>query len=274
MHNWQVSVRAESVNNLRKVVNPYLHSMQRNYWEKIAPSYDEEIFDVLQNDKRRFIISAIRKLASPSKIVLDAGCAIGKWLPVLSPLFKEVIAADISAKNLAIAKKSYPDYANIIYLRNDMSATKASLATYDVAVCINAILSASLKKRAAFFHNLSACLKKGGHLILVVPSLESWLLTRILQNQWKIDNQLFKETLTGKEAMARYKNIQQGNAEIDNVPTKHYLKEELIHLLSNKGLAVQDCKKIEYNWKTEFSKPPRNLKEPGPWDWMIVAKKH
>jgi len=247
--------------------------MQRHYWEKIAPSYNEEIFDVLQNDKKKFIVSAIKKIASPSKTVLDAGCAIGKWLPVLSPLFKEVTAADISAKNLAIAKKSYPDYTNVIYVRSDMSATKTQLATYDVAICINAVLSASLKKRVVFFHNLAACLKNDGHLILVVPSLESWLLTRILQNKWKIDNQLFKETLNCKEAIARYKNIQQGNAEIDSVPTKHYLKEELIHLLAHEQLEVQECKKIEYAWTTEFSKPPRWLKEPGPWDWMILAKK-
>ena len=247
--------------------------MQRHYWEKIAPSYNEEIFDVLQNDKRRFIVSAIKKLASPSKTVLDAGCAIGKWLPLLSPLFKEVTAADISAKNLVIAKKNYSGYENITYQRADMSASKTNLSTYDVVVCINAILSASLKKRVAFFHNLSTCLKTSGYLVLVVPSLESWFLTRILQNQWKIDKSLFKEALSGKEAIDRYKNIQQGNAEIDNVPTKHYLKEELIHLLSQEGLQVQDCKKIEYQWTTEFSKPPHWLQQPGPWDWMILARK-
>jgi len=248
--------------------------MQRHYWEKIAPSYNEEIFDVLQNDKRRFIVAAIKKIAASSKTVLDAGCAIGKWLPVLSPLFKEVTAADISAKNLTIAKKTYPDFNNVIYLRTDMSARKTNLAKYDVAVCINAILSASLKKRDAFFHNLSTCLKKDGHLVLVVPSLESWLLTRIIQNQWKIDKELFRESLSGKEAITRYKNIQQGNAEIDSVPTKHYLREELIHLLSQERLEVQDCRKIEYDWKTEFTKPPKSLQKPGPWDWMIVAKKH
>jgi len=247
--------------------------MQRHYWEKIAPSYNDEIFDVLQNDKKRFIVSAIKKVASPSKTVLDAGCAIGKWLPVLSPLFKEVTAADISAKNLAIAKKNYPGYTNITYLRTDMSGKKAKLSKYDVAVCINAILSASLNKRTAFFHNLSTCLKKNGYLILVVPSLESWLLTRIMQNQWKIDKQLFKLKLSGKGAMTRYKNIQQGNAEIDDVPTKHYIKEELIHLLFREGLDVLHSRKIEYDWKTEFLKPPKWLHQPGPWDWMMVAKK-
>jgi 2-polyprenyl-3-methyl-5-hydroxy-6-metoxy-1,4-benzoquinol methylase len=78
--------------------------MDRKYWEKIAPEYNEEIFDVLKQDKKGLIRKAILRYAGKEKTVLDAGCAIGKWLPVLSPLFKKVIAADISSKNLAIAE--------------------------------------------------------------------------------------------------------------------------------------------------------------------------
>lgn len=55
------------------------------------------------------------------KTVIDIGCAIGKWLPVLSPAFKKVIAVDISAKNLEIAQQLYPKYKNVEYLRADMS---------------------------------------------------------------------------------------------------------------------------------------------------------
>src|SRR5882757_1963703 len=98
--------------------------MDRKYWEKIAPGYNEEIFDVLYNDKKAVIRSAIKKIASPDKTAVDAGCAVGKWLPVLSPLFKEVIAADISAKNLAIAERNYSHYNNIAYLRTDLSKPK------------------------------------------------------------------------------------------------------------------------------------------------------
>lgn len=246
--------------------------MERKYWEKIAPDYNEEIFDVLQNDNKAIVRSAISMVASPSKTVLDAGCAIGKWLPVLSPAFKKVIAADISAKNLAIAKKNYPGYTNVEYLRADMSG-KIEVEKCDVAVCINAVLTNFLKKRKAFFYNLSSCLKKGGHLILVVPSLESWLLTRIVQTSWKIDKNLFDKKLSGKEAIAMYTNIQYGNVEIDNVYTKHYLREELILLLSQAGFKTADCNKIEYKWNTEFIKPPGWLKEPGPWDWLVTAKK-
>src|SRR5437867_2219588 len=101
--------------------------MHRSYWEKMAPIYKDEIFDVLHNDKKALIHTAINKFASKNKTVIDIGCAIGKWIPVLSPLFKKVYAVDISAKNLEIAKTLYQNYPNVEYLRTDMTGKKSKL---------------------------------------------------------------------------------------------------------------------------------------------------
>jgi SAM-dependent methyltransferase len=247
--------------------------MDRKYWEKIAPDYNEEIFDVLANDKKEIIRAAIRRNASLSKTVLDIGCAVGKWLPLLSPVFKKVIAVDISKKNLLIARAKHAGYDNIEYRRADMSSPGTKLPKADTAVCINAILTDSSKKRIFFFQNLSSCIKRGGHLILVVPSLESWLLARMVQQQWQIDKGLFREKLSGKEAIKKYRNMIQGNMDIDGVPTKHYLREELRLLLSGQKFEVTESRKIEYPWTTEFIDPPQWLKDPYPWDWMFVAQK-
>ncbi|MBK5269411.1 MAG: class I SAM-dependent methyltransferase [Bacteroidia bacterium] len=247
--------------------------MKRTYWEKIAPAYNDEIFDVLHNDKKAIIRSAINKLSSKSKTVIDIGCAIGKWLPVLSPAFKKVYAVDISAKNLEIAKKNYPQYKNVMYQRADMSNSKTKLPVCDFAICINAILTSSLNDRILFFKSLSGCLKKRGHVVLVVPSLESYLFTSIVSNQWKIDRAVLGKKTTAQQALQKWNNIKQGNADIDDVPTKHYLKEELSLLLNREGFVIEDFQKIEYNWKTEFLRPPKWLHEPMPWDWMVIAKK-
>ena len=246
--------------------------MDRTYWEKIAPAYNEEIFDVLKNDSKKIIVSAVKKVSSKNKTVIDIGCAIGKWLPVLSPAFKKVLAIDISKENLDIAKKLYPEFTNVEYARVDMSNPKAKMPLCDVGICINAILTDSLKKRNAFFTNLKKCIKKNGHLILVIPSLESSMLVSIIRQRWNPDKDA-NHFLTNKKSELRLKNILQGNAEIDNVPTKHYLKEELQLLLINEGFITQDFKKIEYEWDTEFLKPPKWLKEPKPWDWMVAARK-
>jgi 2-polyprenyl-3-methyl-5-hydroxy-6-metoxy-1,4-benzoquinol methylase len=123
--------------------------MEKGYWEKIAPSYETEIFDVLKNDKSGKIVKAILSFANPKKSVIDIGCAVGKWLPVLSPAFGKVHAIDISTKNLKIAAKKYSQYTNITYERVDMSATTLQSTTglkvknYDSAICINAFVTYS-----------------------------------------------------------------------------------------------------------------------------------
>jgi ubiquinone/menaquinone biosynthesis C-methylase UbiE len=247
--------------------------MKRSYWEKIAPSYNDEIFDVLENDKKGLIKNTIKKLSSKNKTVIDIGCAIGKWLPVLSPIFKKVIALDISQKNLEIAEQMHPNLKNVEYVRVDMSAKKRNFTPCDVGICINAILTPSRKDRDQFFQSLKSCIKKGGYVIITIPSLESWLLTSIVQKQWKIDARSFPSDKNAKEALRKWNNIREGNADIDKVPHKHYLKEELQLLLKEAGFTAERFEKIEYDWKTEFVRPPKWLKKPGPWDWMVVGKK-
>lgn len=252
--------------------------MKRSYWEKIAPAYGEEIFDVLHNDKKALIRNVINKYASKNKTVIDIGCAIGKWLPVLAPAFKKVVAVDISSKNLAIAAQLYPQYKNVQYLRANMSSKKTNPDSYrgpqcDFGICINAILTPSAKDRNIFFQSLQACVKKGGRIVITIPSLESWLLTSLVQQQYKIDKHLFPPVKKPKEALRKWNNIRQGNADIDEVPHKHYLKEELQLLLQDAGFIAEEFEKIEYSWDTEFHKVPEWLKNPKPWDWMVVAKK-
>ena len=246
--------------------------MDRNYWEKIAPDYNEEIFDVLKNDSKGLIVSALKKVAAKNKTVIDIGCAVGKWLPVLSPAFKKVHAVDISAENLEIAKKLYPALPNVYFNRVDMSNAKAKMPLCDVGLCINAILTDSAKKRTAFFRNLKKCIRKNGYLILVIPSLESSLLASMIRQRWDPDKDANGVIKKNKSA-SQLKNILQGNADIDNVPTKHYLKEELQLLLAREEFETKDFSKIEYDWTTEFHSPPKWLNEPKPWDWMVVARK-
>ena len=64
-----------------------------------------------------------------------------------------------------------------------------------------------------------------------------------------------------------------GLVRIDNVRTKHYLREEATLLLIEAGFAVSSCDKVEYDWDTEFEDPPRWMKTPGPWDWLLVARR-
>jgi 2-polyprenyl-3-methyl-5-hydroxy-6-metoxy-1,4-benzoquinol methylase len=239
----------------------------------MAPNYNEEIFDVLENDKSGKIISAIEEVASKDKTVADVGCAIGKWIPLLATAFKHVVATDISATNLELAKERCRNYLNVDYQRMDMSANNLTVTPCDVVVCINAILTDDLNKRINFFQALQLSLLEKGTLILVVPSLESKLFSAILAHRWNIDDERKERIGSTEKAFAIAKNIKQGVTDIDNVPTKHYLREELELLLNLEGFTVLQIEKINYEWTTEFHEPPSWLNAPYPWDWMVVAQK-
>ena len=247
--------------------------MDKKYWERIAPNYDDEIFDVLRNDRSGKIVAAIEKIKSKEKTVIDIGCAVGKWIPLLADKFKYVIAVDISTKNLQIAKERNEKYTNVEYVGIDMSADSLTITPCDVAICINAILTDSLPKRINFFQSLSLSINKNGTLILVVPSLESKLYTNIIAHRWNVDDDNDEQITSSKKAKELAMNINQGVTDIDDVPTKHYLKEELQLLLALEGFEVSKIEKINYTWETEFNEPPKWLKEPFPWDWMCVAGK-
>jgi len=247
--------------------------MEKSYWEKIAPIYETEIFDVLKNDKNGHIVKAIQSFANQKKSIIDIGCAVGKWLPVLSPLFKQVHAIDISAKNLAIAEQKYTALKNISYQRIDMSAKTVPDIQFDAAICINAILTADLKKRNLFFKHMASFLKPNADLVLVVPSLESKIFSHIIANKYNVDDAKNDTAPTGKKAIEQIRYIKDGVTDIDDVPTKHFLKEELELLLDLEGFNTKQIQKIEYDWSTEFHKAPSWLKNPKPWDWMVYAKK-
>ena len=119
-------------------------------------------------------------------------------------------------------------------------------------------------------------LKPGGHLVLVVPSLESSLLVdlRFVQWRWK-DGSSFGRALRSvypQDPLADHK-ARQGILGIDGVATKHYLREELHFILEDAGMDVKEVVKIEYSWDTEFERVPRWMREPYPWDWLVIARR-
>mgnify|MGYP000114807175 CR=1 FL=1 len=80
--------------------------MEKSYWEKMAPKYETEIFDVLKNDASGKIVKSILSFASKKKSIIDIGCAVGKWIPVLAPNFGKVQATNIQRWSLTVGSGS------------------------------------------------------------------------------------------------------------------------------------------------------------------------
>lgn len=248
--------------------------MDRKHWDKIFKNYNSEIFDVLKNDKYEIVKSWISEIASSKKTVGDFGCGIGKWLPTLSKQFTKVFAIDFSSANLKYNKKKFKNLKNINYLNIDMTQVLKSSYNFDAILCVAAILNAEHYKRKNFLQNIFSSLKIKGHLILVVPSHESAIFSEFISEKCNRKGGNSTGKTTGMISKNEYVKFKHGIINIHEVPTKHYLREELISTLNETGFKIIKIDKVEYPWSSEIENPPKTLKAPYPWDWVVMATKN
>jgi len=251
--------------------------MDKSYWNTVAKNYEDEIFSVFENDKNKLVVNRIKKLTNKKSIVSDIGCGIGGFIRPLASMAKTVHAYDISSVCIDKAKENHSDLDNIDYTLEDLSKERIVLPKAHFALCVNSIITPVTKDIHHIFDVVCKHLVINCHLVLVVPSLESVLLTYARLRDWnerrrKASSQPIKDkVLTHKQTKSS--SLKDGVVTIDGINTKHFLKEELIALLESRKMKVLETEKIQYGWNTEFDHPPRWMKAPFPWDWMVVAKK-
>jgi len=251
--------------------------MDRAYWNRLAARYEAEIFSVRENDRAGQIAEQVRRRGKKDQVATDLGCGIGHFLPLLARRFRRVLAVDLSSRNVARARAAHGHWPNVAFRVADLAAPGARLPPADFALCVNAAISPDLAVRNRLLDVAGRHLRPGGHLVLVVPALESVLLTDFRLVQWNLRDGLAPGRAAGAGFRAhrpvRPPRIHEGVVRIAGVETKHYLREELLALLADRGLETLATEKIEYPWTTEFTAPPRWMRAPFPWDWLVVARK-
>ena len=251
--------------------------MNVDYWNRVALSYNNEIFDVYKSNKLQKLQRYLKKHANKNGLAIDFGCGIGKAFTILSPSFKQVIGIDISKNCIKTATEVVAayKYKNIQLKTLDLANKRLKLPLCDFAVCVNVAILPDIEKNKAILRNIEKHLKKNGTGVLVVPSLESSLFaTQRVIDWYEKDGVLFDEIPESDFAhVPARKNIVRGLMKIDNEPTKHYLQAELEALFNSLGLTITRIEKLEYDWTTEFAEPPTWMKHPYPWDWMVEFRK-
>ena len=246
---------------------------EERHWNNIAKSYNEEIFDVFASDKKKLLHSYFNKHANSNGTAIDFGCGNGKALPYLSPRFKKVIGIDISKELLKQAKAK--QFQNATFLHRDLSKPKIQLPKVDFVFSCNVIMLPIVQKNKSMLKNVARALKKGGSVVLVVPSAESilfsgWRLIDLYQREGTSPQKIASSELTYFKSKTE---IVQGIFYIDGVPTKHYSAPELEVILTQAGMKLQRLEKLEYDWATEFASPPKWMQAPYPWDWLVECTK-
>jgi SAM-dependent methyltransferase len=243
-------------------------------WSSLARGFDERVCHVLDEERDGRVQAAIRASVRRGDRVADFGCGTGRALPLLSELAASVDAYDFAPDLLDLARRrSTARRRNVTCRVVDLADDGLALPIVDVAVCINALLSPSALLRARILGTISQTVRCEGRLVLVVPSVESALLTMHrhveihLRDGWS-DRSARAAADVGGVTPA---GVRDGVLERAGVRTKHYLREELELLLKSAGWRVDAVEKAEYDWSTEFESPPAWMRAPYPWDWVVRA---
>ena len=247
----------------------------RDYWERVGKTYDEQVFDVFAADRGRVIAARVEKMADKSVEAADFGCGVGKFLPLLSRCFKRVRALDFSISCLVDGRRRHASLSNVSFHQFDLCSDERGIPPVGFGISVNALLTPDFGEQLAMFQSLARHIRRKGTLLLVVPSIESAQFVADRYLQWNV-----RSGMTPARAMkaacssvrSRELNIAaHGVVEIGGSATKHHLREELTDRLSGVGFSVEEIVKVEYGWQTEFNDPPRWMKAPYPWDWCVVA---
>lgn len=247
---------------------------EEKHWNNIADNYNQEIFDVFASDKKKLLPVYFDKHANKKGVAVDFGCGNGKAFPYLSPRFKEIVAVDISENLLEQAKSR--NFQNIIFHHADLAQPKTKLPKADFVFSCNVIMLPKIDSNYQMLDNISRTLNPGGRAVIVVPASES-----ILFAAWRLIDWHKKDGVEPKDIdpndLSYFKGtkaeILQGIFYIDGVPTKHYAATEIDVIFNRAGLQVTSLEKLEYDWNTEFEEPPKWMKDPYPWDWLVECKK-
>lgn len=247
---------------------------EESHWNKIAHSYEDEIFDVFKSDKKKVLPVYFKKYANKDHVAIDLGCGIGKAFPYLSPAFKKVVAVDISDKCLDIAAND--QYTNIEFQKIDLTDPDIKLPQADFGFCCNVLLLPQLEKNVAMIRNAHKALKKNSAAVFVVPSLDSILFYAWRLIEWNKLEGVKPGDIPETEFSyfsGSKRDIFQGLIKIDGVTTKHYSHPELQVIFRDAGFKIETIDRVDYEWTTEFAEPPKWLKDPYPWDWLIEVSK-
>jgi 2-polyprenyl-3-methyl-5-hydroxy-6-metoxy-1,4-benzoquinol methylase len=248
--------------------------MQADYWDALAASFEKEVFQPVATGLDGTILNAVVNLASKGRSVADIGCGTGSFLPTLAGHFGSVTAIDLSKRCLEIAQKRHNNIDSIKFLQHDLTLPLPEIQQFNVGVCLNVAIMPSYEARMKLLKNVMSLIRPRGRLLLLVPSVESVLLTihrLVLWNLAESQTYLRAAAAASNELGFTACSLRDGVVEKRGTATKHYLREELEILINALGHKVCSIEKVQYPWHSEFDAPPASMGAPYPWDWLVVS---
>ncbi len=236
--------------------------MSRREWNRTADQFDELVCNIASeeiDDQLRRFVSAARPSPKTS-VLVDLGCGTGTFVQKFSNHFREIFAADFATAVVRQAEKTYTGTTPAKWRVADVKDCPKLFGPRcaDLAVCLNVITSPSAARRKSLWASLKAVTKPSGHMLIVVPSIESCAMVAELENRGR------------KKTKPPFKRG--GIAPRGGIWQKHFGRGELAKIVSDLGFAVVRLGAVSYPWSTEGLRKPRSAATP-PFGWICLAKR-
>lgn len=245
--------------------------MNQSYWDQVCANYDSEILSVWDRDFKGIVRTSIDTIAAQkgdAAKAADIGCGTGKFLPVLSESFIKVEACDYSTVGLEKAQERCcrKGLDNVHFHQLDLALDPVPFEPVDFVLCVNVLIMPSFDARMRCWRTVTNQVRSGGHLLLVVPSLESILMQQHLERTILLEQgngcevSLQESLPDGSTVM----DLHQGVHRLEGCRTKHYLQDELLHLLDDHEFEDIRIESVSYQKSGESESV---------WDWVAIARR-
>ena len=237
--------------------------MNERDWDKVAGTWDEHIMSSLEENTNGSIAALIAEIATSHRSILDYGCGVGRYLPLLSSRFERVTGVDYSARCVEQARALTRTLPNVSL--HTVRQFGGQRGTFEAVLLANVLLHARAAVRERILDLALARLRPGGTLLLLLPAVESVHLSEAVR---------LRHTRRRRSAYSRPQSrggFDPGLIAIHGQATKHYSAEEIPLLLQARKLGLKQLARAEYSWDSESFDGLDQRLAARPWDWLVSA---
>lgn len=243
-------------------------------WGRSAEEYDRQFVDPYRPDVRNPVLNALRRLKQADQLVVgDLGCGTGPLLPLLVERFRQVHAVDFSPAMLAVARRRVPASRKLHFHELAFANLKPLHGELDVITSINSLVLPRLDDLEEALVQFRLCLKPGGRLYAIVPSIDSiHYETMLLIDRARMLGQPLDAARKSAAQWAEHSSYDFAFARFFHHGIEQHFWQpfEIPYRLRRAGFRKWKLARARLAW-AQFSQGAELAKYPPPWDWCFVA---
>ena len=249
--------------------------MNSAHWDSLAQNFNAEVLQIVDRDLSGVFFEELDQVANGRGTAADLGCGAGSLLPHLGERFEHVYAVDFAPRLLELAERNV-EYDNVEYVRCNLASSREMPFEADVTFCVNALIHPRHFIRQKILNSVFRATAPGGSAMVVTPSLESvyntyQALIRCAERQEESRHQTVRQL--NRSFSREVLSPVEGIVDIGGAQTKCFMLEELLLFMEEAGFELERARRVRFPWSEEIADAPRWLRDPYPWDWLIVARR-